>query len=188
MKRNSESKAVIIGVIILSLTFLGLAGVTYSFYQNDVVGESDSDDFSETKEDDPLEQLKREKNLDITPTAEQEESGMGTLEPEPGIPTGTYSNPPTTIDSFDDSEPTTPTTNRPIENFDSSVERNRRIQSTFGNTTPDYSRPSSSNDFNDTSENSLIEPLENDAPLDSFSTDDDESVITPSLTESPLEN
>ena len=189
MKRNSQSKAIIVGVTILSLTFVGLAGVVYSFYQNNVVGENDSEDFLEKiKEEDPLEQLKKEKNINITPTTEQEGSGAGRLEPEPGIPTGTYSNPPTTIDSFGNSEPTTTTTNRPMDNFDSSVERNRQIQSRFGSTTPDYARPSSSNNFNDTSESSLIEPLEDDNPLDSFDSDDDESVITPSLTESPLQN
>lgn len=182
MKQKSQSPSVLIGVGLLCFTSIGLAGVVYSFYQSDTVQEqvSPEDSLEMAKENDPLEQLKKEKNIIITPVPEQQGSGSTTLDTETGIPTGTYSNPPSTVESFDSSQPTS----SPLNSLDSSVERNRLNQESLSNIAPDYSSPSSSNNFNNTSDNSLVEPLENDDFLDNFDTDPSEAVTTPSLSES----
>lgn len=180
MKRNSGSISIIIGASILILMSLGLAGTVYSLYLGD--SERQESDSPETAaKNDPLARLKKEKNINITPVPEDTGSGTRTLDTETGIPTGTYSNPPTTVNSFGSSDTGI---DRPIDNYGSSVERNRLNQERFSSTTPDYSKPASSNNFNNTSDNSLIEPLDNSDFLDtSTSTSEEESLTSPALTD-----
>lgn len=186
-KRNSGNTSIIIGASILALITLGLIGVGYSFYTNETA-EEESDSSEIVEENNPYENLKKEKNFVTTPVTERESSGVGRLELEEGIPTGTYSNPPTTVNSFDESDITTDRPiNSPINNYGSSVESNRLSQERFSSQTPNYSRPSSSNNFdNSNSENSLIEPLEDDDFLDVPGTNPSEDVETPSLFNSDL--
>lgn len=188
MKRNSGSISITIGASILILMSLGLAGTVYSLYLGDDDAQQESDSSTATEKNDPLARLKKEKNINITPVPEDTGSGTRTLNTETGIPTGTYSNPPTTVNSFGGSETGV---ERPIDNYGSSVERNRLNQERFSSTTPDYSSPdysspASSNNFNNTSDNSLIEPLENDDFLDTNTSTDsseEESLTPPALTE-----
>ncbi|MDJ0594233.1 MAG: hypothetical protein QNJ72_30365 [Pleurocapsa sp. MO_226.B13] len=182
MKQSSGSISIIIGVSILSVTFLGLIGVVYSVFRDSLPEETDAPELAE--DDSPFEQLKKEKNIIIVPVPEQVGSSPGIdSSSNGGIPIGKYSNPPSTINSHGSSNYRE---NRPIDSFDSSVERNRQRQEAFDNTIPDYSQPSSSNNFNRSSDNSLIESLDNDDFLDSPSNDRQERINTPPLTESPF--
>ena len=180
MKRNSGSLSIYIGASILVLTFFGLIGAGYTYYINKTA-EEETDSSEMSAENDPLENLKREKNLVTAPVTEQESSGMGTLDTETGIPTGTYSNPPTSINSGSTSDTIT---NRPIDSYSSGINDNPLEQESLTNTIPDYSRPSSSNNFNSTSDNSLLEPLDNDDFLDVPDTNPTPAVETPSPLES----
>ncbi len=180
MKRNSGNISIIIGASILALMTFGLVGIVYSLYINETTQEEpDSNRIAE--KNNPYQNLKREKNFVTTPVTEQKSNGGGRLEPEKGIPTGTYSNPPTTVNSFGDYDTTI---DRPFENYDSSIESNRLSQQRFGHATPDYSRPSSGNNFNNSSNNSLVDSLENDDFLDVPDPNSHDAVETPSLLES----
>ena len=183
MKQSSKTP-LIIGVIILTFTSLGLVGIGYTFYQNETAQEETQ---PIANDNDPLEQLKKEKNIITVPVTEPGGSSPG-IDSDGGIPTGTYSEPPEA--AIGSSEPIhEPIQSRPIDrSFDSSVERNRISQQRFNSTTPDYNRPSSSNNFNRTDDNSLIDSLEDDEILENPITDTEDSIITPSLIESPLDN
>jgi hypothetical protein len=95
--------------------------------------------------------------------------GGGEIDATTGIPTGTYSNPPTTIESGSE---TVPQGNTPqTEDFASSIDRNRSIQQSLNNSSvdnslPDYSSPASSNNYQNTQDNSLIKPLEENSLLE----------------------
>ena len=162
VKRKSESLSVLVGVGILALATLSSGGLAYSFYRTEIAEEKEeSSDMA--NDDSPFEQLKKEKNMVITPVP-TDRSGSGTTKSNnSGIPIGTYSNPPTTIN---------PTSNL------YSTEAGRRINNI--DSIPDYSSPASSNNFNSTN-NSLIKPLEDNSFLDTPSTDN------PSWDTSPLE-
>ena len=191
MKENSERLPVLIGLLILSVASLGLGGLIYSFARSDTVQEQTetSEDFAQ--ENSPSEES--DKNILVAPApVEGEGGGMTGIDSnsETGIPTGTYSNPPSTVNSFEYSD--LPEQNSSIHDFDSSVERNRlsqqNSQQSLDATIPDYSSPSSSNNFNQTDDNSLIEPTEENSLLEIPDTDSDEQPtgIT-SLEESPFE-
>ena len=184
MKPSSKTP-LIIGVAILIFTSLGLVGIGYTFYQNETAQEETP---PIANDNDPLEQLKKEKNINTVPVTEPEGSSPGIDSDNQGIPTGTYSEPPEA--AIGSSEPIDePIESRPIDrSFDSSVERNRISQQRFDTATPDYNRPSSSNNFNRTNDNSLIDSLEDDEILENPITDTEDSIITPSLIESPLDN
>ena len=185
MKRNSGNTSVLIGVCLLASVALGMGGIAYSFYRSEAAREEqESSDMA--NDDSPFEQLKKDNNMVTTPVTEpQGGSGGGSgginFRPE-GIPTGTYSNPSTSISSFGSENPTQ--ADRPLENLGSSVERNRLSQERIGSDTPDYSRPSPSNNFNSTSENSLVQPLGSDDLLEAPSTSTTKQPETSPLTES----
>jgi hypothetical protein len=98
--------------------------------------------------------------------------GGGEIDPNKGIPTGTYSNPPTTIESGSETVAVPKKSSPPMADFASSVERNRSIQQSLNsdsvdNSLPDYSSPAASNNYQNTQNNSLIKPLEENSLLES---------------------
>lgn len=105
--------------------------------------------------------------------AESRGGGGGEIDATTGIPTGTYSNPPTTIESGSETVPQKSAP--PTEDFTSSVDRNRSIQQSLNNNSvdnsfPDYSSPAPSNNYNNSQDNSLIKPLEENSLLESPAT------------------
>ena len=185
MPNNSKSP-LIIGVSILVLSFFSVGWVVYSFVASETESaESQTGDGENFAiEDKHFEKLESEKNV-LTAPAPSDSQGRGAIDPnsETGIPIGKYSNPPTSINSSGSSDFSG--TNRPLDDFDSSIERNRLRQEQTNRATPnyDYNTPSSSNNFNRTEDNSLIEPLEEDS-LETLGGEDDEEK-SPSIT--PLE-
>jgi hypothetical protein len=116
--------------------------------------------------------------------------GGGEIDPNTGIPTGTYSNPPTTVETGSETVVPPRKSSPSTADFSSSVERNRSIQqslnsgsannslSDFGgsaessidNSLPDYNSPAPSNNYNNSQDNSLIKPLEENTLLESPTT------------------
>ena len=179
MQKKSVPTSVLVGVCLLFLVVLGMGGIAYSFYRTEIAEEiEESADMA--NDDSPFEQLKKEKNMVVVPVPE-EEGGSGTTDfSDGGIPTGTYSNPPSSITSTGSSYRTE--TNSSIDNSDSSVYSNSRNSSrSLVDPLPDYSNSSSSNNFNRTDDNSLIDPLEDSDFLDVPSSDRNESSESPAL-------
>ncbi len=176
MKKDSGYLSILAGISILAAVFLGLGGIAYSFYRSEIAEEKE-ESLDIANDDSPFEQLKREKNIVITPVPE-EKGGSGKIVETEGIPTGTYSNPPTEINTSGSSYSTE--INRP----NPMVESNNFNSESLIDNQPDYSRPSSSNNFNNSDDNSLIEPLENDDFLDVPENNSDDLLETPPLTES----
>ena len=187
MKENSERLPVLIGLLMLSVASLGLGGLIYSFARSDTVQEQTETSEDYAQENSPSEES--DKSILVAPApVEGGGGGMTGIDSnsETGIPTGTYSNPPSTVNSFE--YPDLPEHNSSINDFDSSVERNRLSQQSLDATIPDYSSPSSSNNFNQTDDNSLIEPTEENSLIEIPDTDSDEqSTGITSLEESPFE-
>lgn len=199
MHNNSKS-LFIIGVSMLILAPLSGGWVVYSFFNSET--ESAEEQAGEGEEfgleDNHFEKLEEERNVLVAPTPEDSQ-GRGTIDPKEsnseGIPIGKYSNPPTSLDSsgssnfsgnrsIDDFD----SSSRPLDDFDSSIERNRSRQQYTNRMTPDYNTPnteSSSNNFNSTEDNSLVEPLEEDV-LEIPESDDDEQPTGISPLEEPL--
>ncbi|MDJ0569496.1 MAG: hypothetical protein QNJ53_10660 [Pleurocapsa sp. MO_192.B19] len=188
MKENSENLPVIIGLIMLSVVSLGIGALMYSFARSDTFQKQTENSADFAQKNSQLEEKESDKNILVAP-APVENGGMAGVDANPRthIPTGTYSNPPTTVNSFEYSDSSRQ--NSPLNDFGSSVERNRLSQQNNINTTiPDYSRPSSSNNFNQTDDNSLIDPLEDDNFLEiPNSNNDEEPTGITSIEESPLE-
>ncbi|MCC0176933.1 hypothetical protein I4641_08065 [Waterburya agarophytonicola K14] len=184
MQRDSQYLPIILGVGILFCVILGMGGIAYSFYTDQIAQEKQEEKESSyiTEDDSPFEKLNREDNIVIVPVPQEEGGTTGILPSNEGIPTGTYSNPPSTIQSTANAYLTD--INRPIDNFDSSVARNRQNQERISSQFPDYSSPTSSNDFNSTRDNSLIKPLDNSDFLEIPTTDTEESSATSSFSES----
>ena len=181
MQKKSRYSPVLIGVVMLFIVALGMGGIAYSFYRTEIAEEQEeSSDMA--NDDSPFEQLKKEQGIVITPVPQQEggSGGIDLNSNEEGIPTGTYSNPPAIVDSTAGLYSAEP--NRPLNNFSSSVESNQLNQERFSNDMPNYTSPSSSNNFNSTSDNSLVEPLDNSDLLESPDETDT------SIEASPLEN
>ena len=193
MQKKSVSTSILAGISLLFLVILGMGGITYSFYRTEIAEEKE-ESADMANDDSPFEQLKKEKNMTIVPVPEENTSSGGIDLDNEGIPTGTYSNPPSNITSTSDSYSTE--ANRPIDNSnsiddsnsidnsDSSVYSNSLNNRSLTDPLPDYSNSSSSNSFNRTSDNSLIEPLDDSDFLDVPSSDDDDLLQTPSLGES----
>ena len=180
VQKKSESLSVLLGIGLLALVLLGAGGIAYSFYRTEIAEEQEeSSDMA--NDDSPFEQLKREKNMVITPVPTSQ-GGSGSSTNKPGIPTGTYSNPPSTINPAGGSYSTQ--TSSPLDDFDSSVESNRLNRDRLDNT-PDYSRPASSNNFNN-NDGSLIEPLENEPLWETPSNTTDSSLERSPLEQSPF--
>ncbi len=194
MKNNSSRRLVIIGILLLSTTALILAGALNSFYSENVA--PDEKNSQKTAQDyNPYEKSNREdeqKIISVPPPA----AGSGRVEInndfKEGIPTGTYSNPPKTIKSLGGSSLSPES---PLRDNNSSVERNKSIGENMAaenaqSMTPNYSQPSSSNNFNSSSSNSLVSPLENSSSGSSLTSPlgDNSSVEIPSSQEKSKSN
>lgn len=163
MKNNSSRRLFIIGILLLSTTALVLAVALNSFYSENVAPEEE--DSQKTAEDyNPYEKSNgedKQKIISVPPPA----AGSGSVEInndfKEGIPTGTYSRPPKTIKSSGSSSLSSES---PLRDIDSGVERNKSIEENMAaenaqSTTPNYSQPSSSNNFNSSTSNSLTGSL-----------------------------
>lgn len=190
MKRNSEHIPIIIGVTILCCVALGLSGIAYSFYRSEVTQQQEeATDLA--NDDSPFEQLKREKNIVITPVPEEFDGSTGIDNSSEGIPTGTYSNPPTSINPTSSTEPILES--RPLNNqtdFNSTTKNfspQESLTESLSESSIDYSGPASSNNFNSSNDNSLLDSLEEDTSLletPSSTVTQPPETATPSLTES----
>jgi hypothetical protein len=174
MLDNYKSIPFLAGICILFITPLSLGAFVYSSFRADSTDQSTDSAEDSTAKNDSLGGLATESNIKAAPLPLSESgSGGSNTDSTTGIPTGKYSNPPTTIETG--SEELIPQTSQnPIDNFESSVDRNQAIQQTMNDSIndsmdpsiPDYNAPASSNNYNDTQENSLIEPLEDDSLLE----------------------
>lgn len=181
MLDNYKSVPFLAGISLLLITSISIGGFVYSSFRadsTDTAGESET-------ETDSLGGTGANK-IQSAPFPSVESSGAGSNNNSTtGIPTGTYSNPPTTIETG--SEDLVPKTSQsPVNNFESSessVDRNRAIQQTMNDSMdhsiPDYSAPASSNNYLDNQGNSLIESVEDDSLLESSSSDPDTVPLTP---------
>lgn len=188
MKDNSGNLPVVIGVLMLFVVTLGLGGIIYSFTQSEVVQEETDNSSDFARNNNQLEAEESDKNIIITPTPKELEGGSGPAidnNSETGIPTGTYSDPPTSVKSFDYSSDYSSDLS---EQYGSSVEGNRIRQQSLDTTMPDYSNPSSSNNFNRADDDSLVAPIEDDSFLRVPDTDNNEepTEISP-IEESPFQ-
>ena len=182
MLDNHKSIPLLIGVSILFLIPIAIGGFTYTALQEDSGKEQTPEAANSQPDGASPAGLARET---VGPRPMQSPPNRGTgggneaLPSNEGIPTGKYSNPPAKIES---GGVDLPGASRPIDDFDSSVERNKLNQESIDTMTPDYSAPSSSNNFNNRSndfdDNSLITPLEEDDFLEVPESDDEE---TPTL-------
>ena len=188
MRKNSENLPVVIGIVMLSVAVLGLGGIMYSFAQSEAVQEQTENSSDFAQNDSQLETEESDKNIIVAPVPTEVEGGGRTgidTNSDTGIPTGTYSNPPTSINSFDYSDDYSSGLS---EQYGSSVEHNRLRQQHFDAIRPDYSSPSSSNNFNQSDDNSLVEPIAEDSLLGVPNNDSNED--SPGITtieESPFE-
>jgi hypothetical protein len=166
MLDNYKSIPFLAGISILLITPLSMGAFVYSSFRADSTDQSTETEKGSTAKSDSF-GGSASSNIKAAPLPLSESgSGGGNADSTTGIPTGTYSNPPTTIETG--SEELIPTTSRsPINNFESSVDRNRAIQQTMNDlsnhSVPDYSSPASSNNYQDTQDNSLITPVEDDS-------------------------
>lgn len=175
----------IIGITLVFVFPASMGGFVYSLLRSETAEKQTENSADSNLENNQFEGLPREKNMiaPAAPTNSSGASGIG-LDSTQGIPTGKYSNPPTTVKSFGDSGFSD--ASRPPE-IDSSVERNRLIQQSLDQSIPDYSTPSSSNNFNRSQENSLIDPLEDDSFLEIPDRSNEEPSITFPTTEPLLQ-
>ena len=203
MKNNSSRRLVIIGILLLSTTALLLAEALNSFYSENVA--PDEKNSQKTAQDyNPYEKSNgedKQKIISVPPPA----AGSGSVETnndfKDGIPTGTYSHPPKTIKSSGSSSLSPES---PLRDNNSSIERNKSIEENMAaentqSTIPNYSQPSSSNNFNSSTSNSLTGSLgggtsgNSNSPIQPLG-DDSTSLEIPSsqresrpITPSPLE-
>ena len=103
------------------------------------------------------------------PSLDSERGGANPVE-DGGIPIGKYSNPPTTVESgrgmYDNNY------QNPLDDSNSSVDRNKSIQRTLGGSTSEYNSSDSSNSiYRDTESNDLADPLEDESLVDSLEDD-----------------
>jgi hypothetical protein len=147
--------------------------------------------------------------IDTNSSAEFSTGSTGTTgtSSQTNITTGTNSSTPNYSGYTSESSSSSQQSSYGMSNLGSSVERNRSIQenlstgmSDYSNSnfaTPDYSSPSSSNNFNQTNNQSLIEPSEDNSlldtsndsllepPDDSIETLDDSEETTTGITSTP---
>jgi hypothetical protein len=152
MLDNHKSVPFLAVISILLLTPVGIGALVYSSVRSDYADQSSK----------KVEESAKESSGQFAPSAPI--GGSHNLNPTRGIPTGTYSNPPTTIESGSGTA-ASDTSPQPIDDFPSSVDRNRAIQQSLNNSSsldhsiPDYSSPAPSNNYQSTQNNSLIKPL-----------------------------
>lgn len=165
MLDNYKSVPFLAAISILLLTPVGIGALVYSSVRSDYTDQS-SEKAGESA---------KKSSSQFAPSAPS--GGGHELNPTTGIPTGTYSNPPTTIESGSGIAPsnTSPQNNQqPINDFPSSVARNRAIQQSLNNSPsssldhsiPDYGDPAPSNNYQSNQDNSLIKPLSESSLLE----------------------
>ncbi|NJL51521.1 MAG: hypothetical protein HC930_03635 [Hydrococcus sp. SU_1_0] len=172
MLDNYKSVPFLAVISILLLTPVGIGALVYSSVRSDYTDQSSEKAGESTTASSSLGESSRKSSAQFTPSASS--GGGHELNPTPGIPTGTYSNPPTTIKSGSGIAPTDITSPQPTNDFPSSVDRNRAIQQSLNNSgsssldhpIPDYSSPSPSNNYQSTQDNSLIKPLSENSSLE----------------------
>lgn len=186
MLDNYKSLPFLAGICILFITPLSLGAFVYSSFRADSTDQS-TDPADSTAKNDSLGGLATESKIKTAPSPLSESgSGGSNTDSTTGIPTGKYSNPPTTIETG--SEGLIPQTSQnSIDNFESSVDRNRAIQQTMGDSNdsldssiPDYSSPASSNNYHDTQDNSLIQSVEDSSLLEAPESNTEVVPLTPS--------
>lgn len=219
MKKKPEHLPVIIGVAMLFVVLLTSGGLIVSFVSSDIVQQHSED--SETSEDlnpenqseaSELEASESESDITVAPRPPASQGGgmtgidtsSSSQTSQTNIAPETYSNPPSSINSSQSSYESSELSQQDssMSNFGSSVERNRLIQENISRSSsdssssslsiPDYSSPSSSNNFNQTSNQSLIEPTENNSlleePDDSLEPIDDSEESDLGITSEPTTN
>lgn len=192
MLDDYKSIPFIAGVSLLLVVPIWIGAYTYSSLTNNDENQSAGQTEDSPTESDPFTELTRDSNLPTTPIPPSESygGGQGNSDADTGIPIGKYSNPPTTIETGDGSSMSGSSITRPDDHFASSIERNRSIQETIGNSSPDYSTPAASNsyNYNDTQDNSLVESLEDDNLLESSEDDNENEFVPLSPATEPLFN
>lgn len=165
MLDNYKTLPFIIGVSLILIFPIGIGTIAFSVLGNDGEGQ-ETETTNSPAEDNPFDGLAREQNIKPAPIPPAEGNGGGGVgyDSSEGIPIGRYSNPPTRIETFGED---LPNTNRPINSSGSSVELNRWRQERekIDSTIPDYSAPSSSNNFKSTEDNSPIDSLSDDMDM-----------------------
>ena len=157
-----KSLPFIAGICILFLIPITIGSLAYYSFaeggeRSPNIGKSGSASNSSTE-------LGEEGDFKVVPIPASNSRGSGeAIDSGGGIPIGKYSNPPTDVPLGGSG---ISTSNRGVNNFESSVDRNRSIQESNSNSTPDYTAPSSSNNYNATPDNSLAAPLEDDSYLE----------------------
>lgn len=165
MSDNNKSLPFIVGVSLLFLVPIAAGGSVYYSLRDD----AEETETTNQRNQDLFKGLPSEQNIKPIPVPPTETSGgtsMGDNSSQ-GIPTGKYSNPPTQIETFGTDNPNP----RRLDD-DNSVELNRLRQQ--DNRQIDYSRPAASNDFKDTEDNSLVNPLSDDSSLELPESEDSE--------------
>lgn len=174
MSNEYKSLPLMAGVSILFLIPIGIG----AFAVSTISGDSDRHSPSTAADDSAKISRKKSPNEELKtvpiPSADYR-GGSDAVDADGGIPLGTYSNPSTTIPT---GRGLTSSRNRGIGNFGSSIERNRAIGDSIDrNSTPDYSAPSSSNNYN-TPDNRLAAPLEDDRFLELPDSDSNSEPVT----------
>ncbi|MEN9518549.1 MAG: hypothetical protein RLZZ381_1137, partial [Cyanobacteriota bacterium] len=135
MLDNYKSIPFLAGLCLLFITPLSLGAFVYSSFRADSTDQSSETAEDSTEQNDSLGGLTTESNIKTAPSP-LPESGSGVsntnstisnTDSTTGIPTGKYSNPPTTLETGSDGL-IPQTSQEPIDNFDnlgSSVDRNQ---------------------------------------------------------------
>ncbi|MGL5833006.1 MAG: hypothetical protein ACRC1Z_07205 [Waterburya sp.] len=173
MLDNYKSVPFLACICTLLLIPLGIGALVYSSVRSDYTGESTEKPEEASATGGSLGGASAKSSNQYAFPSESRGGGGGEIDATKGIPTGTYSNPPTAIESGSE---TVPQKSSPLtEDFDSSVDRNRSIQQSLNNSSvdnsfPDYSSPAPSNNYNNSQDNSLIKPLEENSLLEAPAT------------------
>lgn len=160
MLDNHRTLSLLIGVGLIFVVPISIGTFAFSTLLDDDEGQK-AETTDSSAEEDSFDGLAREQNIKITPLPPVESNGSGGVgyDSSGGIPIGRYSHPPTRIESFEEDYSNT---NRSLDSPGSSIELNRLRQEQLDSSIPDYSMPSSSNNFKSTEDNNLIDSLSDD--------------------------
>ncbi|MFM2312962.1 MAG: hypothetical protein RLZZ04_2238 [Cyanobacteriota bacterium] len=182
MLDNYKSVPFLACICTLLLIPLGIGALVYSSVRSEYTDQSTEKTEESSATGGSLGGASTKSSNQYTFPSSESSGGGGEIDATTGIPTGTYSNPPTTIKSGSETVPqkSTPLT----EDFASSVDRNRSIQQSLNNSSidnsfPDYSSPAPSNNYNNSQDNSLIKPLEENSLLESPTTTSETVPLAP---------
>jgi hypothetical protein len=173
MLDNYKSVPFLACICTLLLIPLGISALVYASVRSDYTGQSTEKPEESSATGGSLGGASTNSSNQFALPSSESSGGGGEIDATTGIPTGTYSNPPTTIKSGSE---TVPQKSAPLtEDFASSVDRNRSIQQSLNNSSvdnslPDYSSPAPSNNYNNSQDNSLIKPLEENSLLEAPTT------------------